>query len=189
MTSRRIDSGLAFSAAKKFFPGMPTFTVSPANFLDWRKQNHSCEGMSAYGFGRYTLTGSGHPEAIRMVAATVGLFSICTRSRCWGADFLKARRSLARARSGVELRDFGTATPREILTSSEKNIQLRWTGIHGDRVMRPEFDFPIFSDPDSRTQMWKPLAWTDQERANSRRPQLRSDRALEGWRDFAAGAG
>src|SRR5271163_1540399 len=59
---------------QKSFPGMPTFAVSPANFLDWRAQNHSFEGMSAYGYGRYTLTGSGHPEAIRMVAATVGLF-------------------------------------------------------------------------------------------------------------------
>src|SRR5271169_7212527 len=31
--------------------------------------------------------------------------------------------------------------------------------------MEPEFDFPISSDPDARAQMWKPLAWTDQERA------------------------
>src|SRR5258705_6694289 len=58
------------------FPGIPTFTVSPANFLDWRSRSHAFEGMSAYGFGRYTLTGTGHPDAVRMVAATTGLFSI-----------------------------------------------------------------------------------------------------------------
>src|SRR5215468_4911768 len=32
------------------FPGMTLFAVSPANFLDWRAQAHSFEGMSAYGF-------------------------------------------------------------------------------------------------------------------------------------------
>src|SRR5271163_1603207 len=58
------------------FPGITLFPVSPANFLDWRSQAHSFEGMSAYGFGRYILTGTGHPEAIRTVAATNGFFSI-----------------------------------------------------------------------------------------------------------------
>src|ERR1700678_2516777 len=74
---------------QKSFPGMPTFAVSPANFLDWRKQNHTFEGMSAYGFGRYTLTGSGHPEAIRMVAGTVGLFSILHAQPLLGRGFLE----------------------------------------------------------------------------------------------------
>ncbi|MGC1167935.1 MAG: permease prefix domain 1-containing protein, partial [Candidatus Acidiferrales bacterium] len=57
------------------FPGMKIFTVSPANFIDWRNQSHAFEGMSAYGFGRYTLTGWGDPEAIRTCAGTSGLFS------------------------------------------------------------------------------------------------------------------
>src|SRR6516225_4760487 len=29
------------------FPGISLFAVSPANFLDWRSQAHSFEGMSA----------------------------------------------------------------------------------------------------------------------------------------------
>ena len=74
------------------FPGIPTFAVSPANFLDWRSQNQTFEDMAAYGFGRYTLTGTGHPEAIRMVAATYGLFSILRSKPLLGPSFRCRRR-------------------------------------------------------------------------------------------------
>ncbi len=70
------------------FPGMTIFTVSPANFLDWRSQSHSFEGMSAYGFGRYTLTGSGQPESTRVVAASSGFFSILHAQPLLGRVFL-----------------------------------------------------------------------------------------------------
>ena len=70
------------------FPGVPIFSVSPANFLDWRNQSHSFEGMSAYGFGRYILTGNGQPESIRTLAATSGLFSILHAQPLLGRVFL-----------------------------------------------------------------------------------------------------
>ena len=46
-----------------------------------------------------------------------------------------------------------------------KNIQLNGQAFAVIGVMGPEFDFPIASDPGARTQMWKPLTWSDQERA------------------------
>src|SRR6202522_1243688 len=150
---------------QKSFPGMPTFTVSPANFLDWRKQNHSFQGMSAYGFGRYTLTSSGHPEAIRMVAASAGLFSVLHAQPLLGRGFLDGEDEPGREHEVVLSYGFWhsyfTGNPDVV----GKNIQLNGQAFTVIGVMRPEFDFPISSDPDSRTQMWKPLAWTDQERA------------------------
>ena len=71
------------------FPGISLFSVSPANFLDWRSQAHSFEGMSAYGFGRYILTGTGHPEAIRTVAVTNGFFSVLHAQPLLGRVFLE----------------------------------------------------------------------------------------------------
>ena len=70
------------------FPGITTFAVSPANFLDWRARSQAFEGMSAYGFGQYTLTGTGHPEAVRMVAVTSGFFSILRALPLLGRAFL-----------------------------------------------------------------------------------------------------
>jgi putative ABC transport system permease protein len=150
---------------QKSFPGMPIFTVSPANFLDWRTQNHSFEGMAAYGFGRYTITGSGHPETLRVVAATNGLLSILHAQPLLGRRFLDG--------------EYEPGHEHEVLLSYGlwhsyfagnpdvvgKNIQLNGQSFAVVGVMGPGFDFPISSDPDARAQMWKPLAWTDQERA------------------------
>src|SRR5579863_8742006 len=72
------------------FPGIPLFVVSPANFLDWRAQAHSFEGMAAYGFGRYTLTGRGEPVPIPLVSSTYGLFSILHAQPLLGRDFLES---------------------------------------------------------------------------------------------------
>ena len=150
---------------QKSFPGMPTFAVSPANFLDWRGQNHSFEGMAAYGFGRYTLTGSGHPEAIRMCAATVGLFSVLRAQPLLGRGFAQGEDEPGHEHEVVLSygfwRSYFAGNPEVV----GKNIQLNGQAFTMIGVMRPEFDFPIGSDPGSRTQMWKPLAWTDQERA------------------------
>jgi predicted permease len=150
---------------QKSFPGMPTFAVSPANFLDWRNQNHSFDGMSAYGYGRYTLTGTGHPEAIRVVAATNGLLSILHAQPLLGRGFLDGEDEPGHDHEVVLSyglwRSHFAGNPDVV----GKNIQLNGQAFAVVGVMGPEFDFPIFSDANSRTQMWKPLAWTAQERA------------------------
>src|SRR5262245_52627459 len=47
------------------FPGATRFSVSPANYLDWRAQNSVFEQMSIYAPGRATLTGRGQePESV-----------------------------------------------------------------------------------------------------------------------------
>src|SRR5438445_11784077 len=72
------------------FPGISTFAVSPANFLDWRARSQAFEGMSAYGFGQYTLTGTGHPEGVRMVAVTSGFCAILRAQPFLGRRFVAA---------------------------------------------------------------------------------------------------
>jgi putative ABC transport system permease protein len=150
---------------QKSFPGMPIFTVSPANFLDWRNQNHSFEGMAAYGFGRYTITGSGHPETLHVVAATNGLLSILHAQPLLGRGFLDSEYEADHEHEVLLSyglwRSYFAGNPDVV----GKNIQLNAQTFTVVGVMGPEFDFPISSNSDSRTQMWKPLAWTDRERA------------------------
>jgi len=48
----------------KAFPGFTKFAISPANFLDWKAQNHIFEAMAPYRGGQFTLTGTGEPISI-----------------------------------------------------------------------------------------------------------------------------
>ncbi len=149
----------------KSFPGMTTFAVSPANFLDWRSQNDVFEGMSAYGFGRYTLTGTGHPEALITVVVSHGFFSILRAQPLLGRVFLAGEDqpghdhevvlsyAMWRSRYGANPGIVG------------KNVELNGESFSVVGVMGPGFEFPIVTDPNYRPQMWKPLAWSDQERA------------------------
>src|ERR1700745_2221388 len=41
----------------KSFPGMTMFSVSPANYLDWRNHSSSFEHMAAYGFRSFPIGG------------------------------------------------------------------------------------------------------------------------------------
>jgi putative ABC transport system permease protein len=147
------------------FPGVKEFPVSPANFIDWRAQSRAFEGMSAYGFGRYTLTGSGEPEAIRVCAATSGFFSILHVRPLLGRNFFDD--------------EYQPGHEHEVLLSYKfwrgrfgadpeivgKNIELNGQAFAVIGVMGPGFAFPIASDPAAEQQLWKPLTWTDQERA------------------------
>lgn len=150
---------------RESFPGVPTFAVSPANFLDWRGQSRTFEGMSAFGYGRYTLTGTGRPEVIRRVAVTRGFFSLFRVQPVLGRVFTDDEDSPGHDR--VVVLSYGLWRSRygsdpQIVG---KNIEMDGRSFEVIGVMAPGFEFPLSNDPGFRTQVWKPLAWTDRERA------------------------
>ena len=145
------------------FPGMTLFAVSPANFVDWRSQAHSFEDMSAYGFGRYTLTGDGRPEVIRMVAVTDGFFSVLHAQPMLGRAFVEGEDQAGHDHEVILSYDtwrnrFG-ANPAIV----GSNIHLNDQSFTVVGVMPRGFEYPTY--PGYQTQMWKPQNWTAAERA------------------------
>jgi putative ABC transport system permease protein len=66
----------------------PRGSVSPANFLDWKGQNRSFEGMAAYdNFPSFNLTGVEEPERIQAARVSVGLFPLLGVSAVAGRTF------------------------------------------------------------------------------------------------------
>ncbi len=147
------------------FPGIPLFAVSPANFLDWRAQAHSFEAMSAYGFGRYTLTGTGQPISVPLVSSTYGLFSILRAEPMLGRTFLESEDQPGHDHEVLVRhsfwRDHLGANPAIV----GSNIQLNGEAYTVIGVMPEGFEFPFVSDPNFRPQMWKLQGWTPQEAA------------------------
>src|SRR5215469_13615808 len=145
------------------FPGMTLFSVSPANFLDWRAQAHRFEGMSAYGFGQYTLTGKGRPEVIRMVAVTDGFFSVLHAQPMLGRVFVEGEDQAGRDHEVIlsyeTWRNGFSANPAIV----GSNIQLNDQAFTVVGVMPRGFEYPIY--PGFQPQMWKPQNWTAEERA------------------------
>ena len=147
------------------FPGIPLFSVSAANFLDWQAQAHSFEGMSAYGYGRFTLTGNGQPVTFPVISSTYGLFSLLHAQPLLGRTFVEAEDQPGHNHEVVVsygfFRDHLGANPAVVGT----NIQLNGEAYTVIGVMPPGFEFPFISDPSFRPQMWKLQGWTPQERA------------------------
>ena len=69
------------------FPGMPTFSLSPANFYDWQREAQSFEGMAMYRFRQFTYTGSGNARALLAGAVGAGFFDIVRARPALGRVF------------------------------------------------------------------------------------------------------
>jgi putative ABC transport system permease protein len=54
---------------------LPKFTVSPADYLDYRAQNSSFTTLAAFGQAEYTVTGQHEPEPVYGIEATPNYFA------------------------------------------------------------------------------------------------------------------
>ncbi|HUK47612.1 MAG TPA: ABC transporter permease [Terriglobales bacterium] len=140
------------------FPGMTTFSVSPANFLDWQKQNHVFEHMAIYGYRTMTLTGGNQAEQVDANSVSADFFDTVGVEPILGRLFSAAEQQPGN--SHVVLlsyrfwqEHFG-AKPEIV----GHNITLDGTNYLVAGVMPASFRFPDFA------QMWVPMAWTDQEK-------------------------
>jgi putative ABC transport system permease protein len=143
----------------KSFPGMTTFSVSPANFLDWQRQNTSFEDMAAYGGRILNLGGQDRPESLFGATIAPGFFSILRVQPALGRTFFPDENRPGQGHVAI-LSDqlwrnhFGansTIVGQDIVLNGEP---YRVVG-----VMPPGFKLPSWA------QLWVPVAWSDQERA------------------------
>ena len=149
----------------KSFPGLTRFSVSPANYLDWEKQNHVFESMAIYNFPSYNLTGIGDPESVTGVRVSPEFFSLLKIQPILGRVFLPEENQSGRGHVAVLSQSFW-----QTHFASDPNILGRTISLNSQSytvvgVVPSKSTFPISSDPKAQPQLWTPLAWTDAERA------------------------
>jgi predicted permease len=147
----------------KSFPGVKLFSVSAANYVDWKARSHSFERMAAYGARRMNLTGGGRPEAVLVTVAAADFFPLLRAHAELGRVFNNDED--APGHGGVAVTShsfwqshFGSSTdaigrtlildgkPYRIIGVMPSNFHLKAWG-------------PLSAD------LWVPLAWSVEQRA------------------------
>jgi putative ABC transport system permease protein len=138
--------------------GFPENTPAPANFVDWKKQNHVFSGMAAMASRTYNLTGDGDPEKVEGYATEWSTFPLLGVNAALGRTFLPEEdrpegRKVVVISHGLWQRRF----------AGDRGLVGRDLQINGEKytvigVMPAGFHFPT-----RESEVWTPLAFTDQE--------------------------
>lgn len=143
----------------KSFPGIPTFAVSAANFVDWQNQNHVFDQMTIFSYRSFTVTGGGKPEQVDAAAVSATFFPLLAVEPLLGRTLLPEEDQQGKANVVVLSYRFW----REHFGSNAgivgHNINLDGQTFLVAGVMPRDFRAPDYA------QVWTPLAWTDKERA------------------------
>src|SRR5258708_8041967 len=143
----------------KSFPGMPRFSVSAANYLDWERQNQVFEGMAIYTYHGFTFTGTDKPEQVGACAASSGFFSTLGVQPILGRVFSPEEDQPGRSNVVVLSHRMWQERFGSNPTIVGQNIEMDGRSYLVAGVMPASFQFPDFA------QMWTPMAWSDKERA------------------------
>jgi len=142
------------------FHGMPRFSLSAANYIDWKAQSQSYENAAIYGFSRLNLTGEGEPEAVEAARVESSFFPV-----------MRARPLLGRTFTPDE----DSESPTQVVILSEPlwrrrygadpNIVGKAIEVDGGKrtvvgVMPAWMNYP----QEVPIKVWTPLEWTDKDR-------------------------
>jgi len=130
--------------------------VAPANFIDWRSQNHVFERMGAAEYWTPNLTGTDNPEKLWALHVTPDIFPILGVQPLLGRVFLPEEQEAGKEREVVLSyplwqSHFGgdaNVLGRSVVLSGEKYTVVG--------VMPREFKFAPFWA--TKTELWAPLA-------------------------------
>jgi predicted permease len=140
------------------FPGLSRFSVSPANYLDWRDQNQTFEQMAIYQYSGFSLSAGDDPVAVTGAAVSSDFFSVLRSNVSQGRAFFPeeeqpGRDQVAVVSYGLWQRAFG-ANPN--LIGQTLTLNSRSFTVVG--IMPAGFQFP------PEAELWVPLAWDEAER-------------------------
>jgi putative ABC transport system permease protein len=147
--------------------GYPRDTPAAANFVDWRDQNTTFEGMAAIADQSFNLTGSGDPERLEGRRVSANLFPLLGVDPQIGRTFTSAEDQpgsdhVVLLSHALWQRRFG----------GDNNIAGKPLTLNGETyivvgVMPARFQFPTSDD-----QLWTPIAFSAEDAANRDRHYL-----------------
>jgi len=145
------------------FPGIKTFSVSPANFYDWKAAARQFDAMAIYRFRPFVLTGSGQADEVMAVAAGTDFFEIIGIQPALGRTFLREEDSPARGHVVILSDRFWKKQLAAAPDAVGRTLRLDGEPYTIVGVMPPRFSVRAWGA--TSQELWVPLAYTDQQRA------------------------
>jgi putative ABC transport system permease protein len=143
--------------------GFPKDTPSPANFLDWRAQNHVFSAMAALAPRSFNLTGVGEPERLDGRRVSANLFDLLGARPLVGRTFLseedKPGTKVVLLSEGLWQRRFG-ADPGIV----GRGVRLNGESFTVIGVLPRTVQLP--SQDNTHDQLWVPIAFPNEEAAD-----------------------
>lgn len=144
----------------KSFPGMTTFSVSTANYIDWRQQNSVFEDMAIYTGSSMNLTGGDKAESLLAATVSPNFFSVLGVKPLLGRTFLAGEEEPGQNHKVVLTHAFWQSRFGGDRSIVGKQITLDDEPYTVVGVMAPRFIYPMWEE-----KLWIPLTWSDKERA------------------------
>jgi len=139
-------------------PQFPEFSVSPGNFLEWKKQNTVFEKLVAWNGAAFHLVGTGDPERLIGLRVSDGFFAMLGAKPQLGRDFLAeedqpGRNNVVILSHGLWQRRYG-GNPEIV----NQTIALSGRTFTVVGIMPATFKFG-----DGEIEIWTPMAFTAQQ--------------------------
>jgi len=145
------------------FPGMRRFSVSPANFYDWKRRAQLFDGMALYRFRQFTLTGGANAESILAGAVGDGFFEVTGTKPALGRVFLPEEDQPGRGHVVVLSNKFWKSHLGGSPDAVGRTLKLDGEDYTIVGVMPARFSVKAWSV--TGRDIWVPIAYTDAERA------------------------
>jgi putative ABC transport system permease protein len=141
-------------------PQLALAPTAPANFLEWKEQNEVFERIATYIGQGFNLTGGDKPERVIGTRVSSDLFQLLGVQPALGRAFTDEEDQTGHGQVVILSHEFWQSrfggdpnTLRQTITLNEQPYTV--IGIM----------FPGFAFPDTRTQVWTPVAFNPVERA------------------------
>lgn len=149
------------------FPGITRFSVSPANYLDWRTLSKSFDGMAAYTPRKITLTGLDRPESVPAAFVGGDFFRVVQVQAHYGRVFTDDDDQPGRPKVAVVSDSFSHSHFGSSTAALAKTLLVNGEPYSVIGVAPASMRFPAWSL--GAAEIWMPLAW------NSELRKVRSD--------------
>jgi putative ABC transport system permease protein len=131
--------------------------VSPANYLDWKRQSRSFAVLSPYEWDEVNLTGTGEPERVQAVRTAANFFDVLGAKPILGRGFPPEEERAGQSQTvvlsyGLWQRRFGGDR-----TIVGQTIKVDGLGRVVTGVMDKKFNFPVSAE------LWVPWTMDPQE--------------------------